>query len=285
MGTGSRRCRGLSWAWVLLAGGLLASVGAACGTDEDASQRIARLTVFEPGPESLSRGKNNIDFKTNGEALTARTLIDPHDTVFDVGAYLGEWSRMVSDRQPTARIYAFEPAPDSFPKLEESVRNTQITPVKLALSDSAGVMTFRVYPQGEILNSFYERKKLTEVGVKPALVEVATERLDAWCKGKGIGHIDYLKIDTEGAELLILRGAGEMLKGQSISLVQFEYGGTYPDAGITLRQVFDLLTGYGYEIYRIMPDGLLHIPQWDDVLEDYAYANFLAAAKSGAGPH
>jgi FkbM family methyltransferase len=268
--------------WLLLASAPLAIFAAACGSpDQDATPRIPRLTIFEPGPEPLKRGKNNIDFNTNGEALAIRTLIDPHDTVFDVGAFLGDWSRVVSTHQPTARVYAFEPAPDSYPKLEENIRNTQITPVKLALSDSAGVMTFRVYPQGEILNSFYERKKLTEAGVTPELVEVATERLDAWCKGKGIDHIDYLKIDTEGAELLIMRGASEMLKDKSIALVQFEYGGTYPDAGITLRQVYDLLTEYGYEIYRILPDGLLHIPAWDDVHEDYAFANFLAAANPG----
>jgi hypothetical protein len=138
--------------------GSLAVFGAACGPDEDATPRIARLTIFEPGPKPLIRGKNNIDFNTNGEALAIRTLIDPHDTVFDVGAFLGDWSRLVSNHQPTARVYAFEPAPDSFPKLEENVRNTQIVPVKLALSDRAGVVTFRVYPQGEILNSFYERK-------------------------------------------------------------------------------------------------------------------------------
>ncbi len=269
--------------WLLLAGGSLAVLGAACKADEDVRQRIGRLTVFEPGPKPLIRGKNNIDFKTNGEALAIRTLIDPHDTVFDVGAYLGEWSRLVSDHQPTARVYAFEPAPNSYPRLEENVRDTRIVPVKLALSDRAGVASFRVYPLGEVLNSFYEREKLTEYGVMPETVEVPTERLDAWCKAKGVDRIHYLKIDTEGAELLILRGAGEMLKDKSIALVQFEYGGTYPDAGITLRQVYDLLTGFGYEIYRILPDGLLHIPEWDDAHEDYAFANFLAAANAGAG--
>jgi FkbM family methyltransferase len=225
------------------------------------------------------RGKNNIDPNKNGEALVARALIDPHDTVLDIGAYLGEWSRRVSDHRPTARIYAFEPAPDTFPALEKNVRNTRITPVKLALSDEAGVATFQVYQDAAVLNSFYERQGLTERGVKPVEVEVATERLDAWCKAKQIDQVDYLKIDTEGAELLVLRGASQLLDDKAISLVQFEYGGTYPDAGITLKQVFDFLSGYGYGIYRILPDGLLHIPEWEDAHEDYQYANFLAAAR------
>jgi hypothetical protein len=70
-----------------------------------------------------------------------------------------------------------------------------------------------------------------------------------------------------------------MLKERSISLVQFEYGGTYPDAGITLKEVFDLLRSYGYEVHRILPDGLVRIPKWRDVHEDYQYANFLAVAR------
>jgi len=268
-----------AWAWLLLASGFLALSGLACGAGDDASQRITRLAILEAG-ESFHSGTNNFDPATNGEATVARALIDPHDTVVDAGAYVGDWSRLVSDHQPTARIYAFEPAPDTYPKLEKAVQHTRIVPVELALSDRAGVAVFQVYEEGPVLNSFYERKKLRQRNVNPVAVDVTTVRLDAWCREQRIDHVDYLKIDTEGAELLVLRGAGEMLEARSISLVQFEYGGTYPDAGITLKDVFALLRGHGYHIYRILPDGLLDMHEWQDAYEDYQYSNFLAAASS-----
>jgi FkbM family methyltransferase len=278
----SRQHRRLTWAWLSLAGGLLTGLGLACSVEEDTpGQRVQRLTIFAEGPQPLVRGKDNVQFETNGEALVARTLIDPHDAVFDVGAYMGDWSRLVSDHQPTASIYAFEPAPDSYPKLQDSVGDRRIVPVELALSDQAGVTAFQVYQDVEVLNSFYERQAIRERwNVRPVEVQVQTERLDTWCKARKIDHIDYLKIDTEGAELLILRGASEMLAQQAISLVQFEYGGTYPDAGISLKEVYEFLSGYRYDVYRILPDGLLSIPEWRDAHEDYRNANFLAVARS-----
>ena len=104
--------------------------------------------------------------------------------------------------------------------------------------------------------------------------------LDSFCKQHKINHIDFLKIDTEGSELNVLKGAHTMLKNHNINVIQFEYGGTYPDANITLEQVYNFLAELEYDIYRIVNDGLIHVDSWHTQLENNQYSNYLAVAQS-----
>ncbi len=73
----------------------------------------------------------------------------------------------------------------------------------------------------------------------------------------------------------MLRGAGDLLDGQRIHAVQFEHGGTAPDARVFLRDFFDLL-GSHYQIHRILPDGLWPLPSYAEDIEIGLYANYLA---------
>jgi FkbM family methyltransferase len=249
-----------AWLSGLLTLALLGSLSSTSCTDEKPSftgsrERIERLRTFPDDLETSKRGLNDFDMATNGEELIARTLIDANDTVFDVGAHLGKWSRYVVENQPTVRIYAFEPAPHTFRELEKNAEGTRITPVPIALSDEEGVAEFQVYGSTSQLNSFYHR-----------------------AEANGIERIEYLKIDTEGAELLILRGSTGLLKNRSIGIVQFEYASTFSDAGITLEEVFALLTSHEYDLYRILPDGVVPITAWRAALENEQYTNYLAVA-------
>lgn len=256
--------------------GSLAATGCSPeSTSPGGNSRIQRLRVLEDRPRELELGYGNWDMATNGEALLARTLIDPGDTVFDVGAHVGAWSLHVLEHHPGVRLYAFEPSPATFVELERNLDGSGGIPVKVALSDSAGMMPFHVHPDASSLDGFYDR---VPESVGSSTIEIPTARLDAYCEANEIERIDYLKIDTEGAELLVLRGATGLLENRSIQLLQFEYGGTYPDAGITLREVFELLSSFDYELYRILRNGLLHVDGWRDTLETYRYANYLAVA-------
>ena len=76
----------------------------------------------------------------------------------------------------------------------------------------------------------------------------------------------------------MLRGSTGLLQQQAIRLIQFEYGGAYRDAGITLEEVFEFFSSFGYEQYRLVRSGLLHVDGWRDKLENYRFANYLAVA-------
>ena len=86
-------------------------------------------------------------------------------------------------------------------------------------------------------------------------------------------HIDFLKLDVEGAEFTALTGSKQMLEAHKIKCVQFEYN-NHPKAN--LKGIYDLLAGFGYHLYKILPGKLLPIPEWDDKLADRKFINYLA---------
>jgi len=232
-------------------------------------------------------GYNNSSMVTNGEYNVIKKLIKPHDVIFDIGANRGEWSSAVlSIVSNIDKIYAFEPIPVIFNVLSEKMLNKPIKAYELALSDVNGMRDFLLYSQNEQvseLSSFYSRPILYNLlGIKPKIITVKSATLDKFCCEKNIKHIDFLKIDTEGSELAVLKGAQAFLKNKAIQHIQFEYGGTYTDAGTTLKQVMSLLTSCEYVIFRIFSKGLIHIASWDDSLENYAYSNYVAVLKENA---
>jgi FkbM family methyltransferase len=220
---------------------------------------------------------------TNGEQLILSSLIKNNDIVFDVGANVGDWSLRVFSSAPEAFIYAFEPIPQAYSVLE---KNLKIHPARVfnkAISNKKGEKAIAYYNRSQQwaeLSSFYRRQEVEkQCDLIPVLLTVPTSDLDSFCMEKNIDAIDFLKIDTEGSELDILKGAQRLLSNKRVAYVQFEYGGTYIDAQTTLKEAFDILTGHGYTVYRIMPTGLIRIKEWRNALESYRYANYLATAK------
>jgi FkbM family methyltransferase len=100
--------------------------------------------------------------------------------------------------------------------------------------------------------------------------QVEMKTLDVYCKENDINHIDFLKIDTEGWELDILKGGKNILN--NCDFIQFEYGGTYQRKGIKLQEIYEFLNGW--KIYNIEQGRLNLHPT---VIEDYAYSNYLAS--------
>lgn len=82
-------------------------------------------------------------------------------------------------------------------------------------------------------------------------MEVECTTIDLLIDEFNLERIDYLKVDTEGAELLILRGASDALQNKKINCIQVEHGGTYDDAGFTMDELIEYLGKYEYvEIFR-----------------------------------
>jgi FkbM family methyltransferase len=214
--------------------------------------------------------------ETNGEALVIKYLIKNHDVVFDVGANIGEWSSAVLHQAPKATLHAFEPLPMCYEQLKKKI-SSRFYCYPLALSNTKGVANFVYYPENSVVSTFYHRPILSQVyRFTPIACKVSTITLDEFCKDKGINHIDFLKIDTEGAESAIINGAKYMIEQGNIGIIQFEYGGTYQDAATTLHDIYKYLTNNFYSIYRITGNGLLPVDTWHNALENYRYSNYVA---------
>ncbi|MEP7359891.1 MAG: FkbM family methyltransferase, partial [Anaerolineales bacterium] len=93
---------------------------------------------------------------------------------------------------------------------------------------------------------------------QPATVSVVQAlRLDDFIGQHGLRHISLLKIDTEGHELSVLRGAVETLAANRIEAVQFEFNRMHVISRVFLSDIVNALPGYHF--YRLLPDGLVPI--------------------------
>ncbi|MFN3307176.1 MAG: class I SAM-dependent methyltransferase, partial [Candidatus Kapaibacteriota bacterium] len=224
-------------------------------------------------------GFNDDNPETNGEYLSVISLIKNGDTVFDIGANQGNWSKFLLKQKENVKLYLFEPIPDLLFNLVtqfKDFKNIKIYP--FALSDKEEIVNFYYYKQIPSLSTLHRRdfeveKKLALV---PETFKTYTKTLDVFVKEVNVEHINYMKIDTEGSECHIIRGAEGLLRNQKIDFLQFEYGGTYMASNSKLKQIFLILSKHQYRLFRIIPNGLVHISFWEDRLENYQYSNYLA---------
>ena len=237
-------------------------------------------------PQSTEEGYENNTFCTDGEELILKSFLKPGDRVFDVGANNGDWALLALNIHSDIRLNCFEPVPIHFQQLALKLTSfcaKNISPFRrelnmLAISDhqGKGEMFFidDIFDQGCSLiyrSGYPSHKQITQVEL---------DTLDHFCGTHEISKIDFLKIDVEGSELNVLKGANHLLSNHQIIALQFEYGGTYPDAGITLKEVMRMLTSAGYSIFRLCARGLIHISHWEDSLECVQLCNYFAIIQS-----
>ncbi|MEX0940745.1 MAG: FkbM family methyltransferase [Candidatus Babeliales bacterium] len=236
------------------------------------------IKVFMNSSTVSNLGFGNCDSSQNGENLVIETFIRKNDIVLDVGAHIGLWSKAVlKATNNSCSIYSFEPVPDSYDvlkKLESPLVNRVFTfCCALGKEEKQTTMNY-FFVRGSDCSTLFERPILSDVPVCKIIVDVTY--LDKFSEENNIQHINFLKIDTEGAELNVIHGARKLLENNKIDIIQFEYGGTYPDANITLKEVYNYLLSHNYTLFRIVSNGLIHIAEWVESLENFQYSNYLA---------
>lgn len=249
---------------------------------------LQNITIYPDNASFDSIGYDVDNPQINGEYSLLPIIAKSAQVIFDVGANKGFWSKCIASLNPTAQLFAFEPVPDTFEILKQTLKDVNASLYNIAISNENGEKTFFYYKDSSELaelSTFYRRNASIEgrLNLHAVPIQVQTMTLESFCAIHSITRIDLLKVDTEGSELDVLQGASALLKNKQIIIIQFEYGGCYLDAKITLRQVYELLTKNGYSIFRIIPDGLVHITIWRDSLENYRYANYLAVAPCASG--
>ncbi len=237
------------------------------------------LSVYINSEEVEKLGFNNCNFLCNGENLVVGSFITENDLVIDAGAHVGGWSKSVLEATNfDCTIYAFEPVPNTYKILEEQNKKQYENKVfcfNIALGKEEAELDINYFFQRESdCSTLFNRPVLCEIPVKK--IKVPVTYLDKFAYDQRITRINFLKIDTEGAEFDILVGAENLIKNNNIDVIQFEYGGTYLDAHITLFQVYNYLKSNNYLIFRIIPQGLIYIPNWNNQLENFTYSNYLA---------
>jgi len=242
----------------------------------NAGARLASRVLLKAG--RALQGENLDDHRVNGEArllrAVARTL-GPKPVIFDVGANVGAWSQNAARLFPNATVHAFEPHPGAFAQLEQTLRPLGVACHQMALGAEPGRATLHFDPGTTSLSSLHQRDLAAFGMTLDATVDVEVARLDDLCDDLGLDIVDMLKIDVEGHERDVLAGARRRLESGAIGIVQFEYGGTYIDAGVRLRDVLDRFPA-GYALHRIVPWGLMPLSGRDLRDESFALSNYVA---------
>ena len=182
-------------------------------------------------------------------------------TVFDVGANVGELTLLFSRFTSGAaggNVHAFEPSRAAFERLETICRAANrhnIVLNNLALADKNGLIRLHVYADNYLSFNSQAARPLKDYGldIEPiGIEEIGATTVDDYCAEKKIRQIDLLKIDTEGAELQVMKGARRMLESARVKCVTFEFGQTTFDMGNRPEEIEDFLAEMNYKIRNVV---------------------------------
>lgn len=217
------------------------------------------------------------DVRGSGEQWLVEQLAPRLRTVVDAGANRGAWTRMLLERAPhVARIVLFEPAPRAADALRAELASTRgITIVEAALSDRVADAAAFFEDPGEGETSSLTRGASTTAAVER---QVRVTTLDEALAQLGIDAVDLLKIDTEGNDLAVLRGASALLRQRRAAVIQWEYGDSWAAAGATLGAALALLDANGYDSFLLKRDGLYRF-DYTTFGEFFTFANFVSVSR------
>lgn len=220
-------------------------------------------------------GFGNPDINTNGETKVLKYVNGRYKekiTVFDVGANVGDYTRAVLENIKHGEVYLFEPQKELYDQLSKNFRNC----FHFGFSDREEILPIYGHRDKKGLASLYRRDLAHQNLSFGEQEKVRLVTIDDFCEKRGITKIHLLKLDVEGHELKVLRGAGRMLA--NIDMIQFEFGGCDVDSRTFFRDFWNLLSGR-YDIYRVTGGGLRKIEKYAEKEEIFMTSNYLAVKR------
>ncbi len=192
------------------------------------------------------------------EFTAMRMLLQAGDTVFDVGSSIGLYSVFASRIVgPSGRVYAFEPAPETFWMLHETLvlnRCTNVIPIQKAVYSDQGTVKLNLfethYSEWNTLGMPVMTTPQGEKVMPTNSLNVECETIDSFCRGQGIDRINFLKVDVEGFEKTVFEGATQFLADRRIDFISFEISqDPLKGAHFTAKQTFEILASFGYHSF------------------------------------
>jgi FkbM family methyltransferase len=145
------------------------------------------------------------------------------ETVFDVGANVGQTAKLITQHFPDSTIYSFEPVPRTFDLLTERMKPfANVKPVNIAFGEQAGQAEILTTPLCETNTLLVNRRQKKASDTEEEMVTVNIDTVDRFCLQKDIQSINLLKVDTEGFEINVLKGAEKLLKEGKIDYILAE---------------------------------------------------------------
>ncbi len=223
------------------------------------------------------------EFDKNGERDLLEKLSKLKlQIVFDVGSNVGDWTITALKFFPQAKVHCFELSARTFDTLRKNLDGKGVALNNLGLSSESGTIEYKDYGENSTVNTLLTNATYHDHRIKPTIVSGKVVTGSEYCQQHHVNKIDFLKIDVEGAEHLVLMGFSSLLAKKAIRVIQFEYGYTNGDAKFLMRDFYALFDQYGYVVGRVEQGGV-RIQPWSYSLNDFKSGpNFVAVHRDDA---
>lgn len=213
------------------------------------------------------------------EPLETKLLLEytkSNDTVLDIGANFGYYTTLLSRTANEGVVYAFEPDIANNKLLNENINLNNLSNViteKLAVSSEIGEVGFS--------SSKIHRGKSHVSSDDRFTYKVPVVTLDSYCANNKIKEINVMKIDVEGSEIPILRGAKDIISKSKRLTLFIEYNpGSYMSAGFSESDFFAALDSVGLHPLYIIDEARNSVMEYtksnlDTLLRRTTYTNLL----------
>ena len=196
------------------------------------------------------------------ESTMMENLVADGDNFFDIGANIGWYSINIAASRRATTVYAFEPIPTTYARLQENLglnASANIKPFNFGLSEQAGEFTFYYPPEGSGNASAVNLTGRSDV--RTAQCQVRT--LDAFTADNGT-RVDFIKCDVEGAELLVFKGGLQTIardKPIVLSEILRKWSAKF---NYNPNEIFELFRGIGYKVYTAEGGRLVEFGMMDE---------------------
>lgn len=217
------------------------------------------IKIKLPLSDAFSFGLVHLGTISKYETAIVKKSLGKGDIVIDVGAYIDGWYSLLAGKLigEKGQVYAFEPHPVYYKLLKENVKLnnlTNITVLKSGVSDRVG--TFDFYEAG-VASSLIESNVEVNIHEKIIAFKIKTTTLDKFVKEKKIKRIALIKIDVEGADMRVLRGAHRILQRTNApDLIVEVADGFLRNAGSSEQELLNYLNQLGYQPFCFTQYGL-----------------------------
>lgn len=205
---------------------------------------------------------NDILKISRNQALNVKISKSP--IIFDVGSCEG-WSALnFIDRLKNIQIHCFEPSLTSYKILKKNLNNRRnVTLNCSALSSSISKSKFYTYRNAIYVNRMHKKTLIHQGGSnefsKAKVSIIKTLTLDNYCLEKKVEQIDILRLDANGHDLQILKGARNMLQKKRIKFINicfYSISKTLANEG-SLKDIEIILNKYGFKL-GLLYNGFIH---------------------------
>ena len=173
--------------------------------------------------------------------------------IFDIGANIGSMALRFAQRTPFVKVYAFEPTNFAYNKLMRNLSLNpelarRITPVQVFLSDrSVSNSHMKAYSSWRVDGRVTDAHPLHGGTIKSA-ASVPAVTIDDFCIENKVPRIDLIKIDTDGHELRVLKGARRTV-ARYVPYIIFELGiYVMQEMGIEFEQFYSYFLEFNYKL-------------------------------------